>query len=399
MFYTWCVEDALTRLQLLSADMSLEPAEDSTPALSPELACSTSGPLNRVDNHQDALIYPARLPNGQHIKLLKTQLSSACERDCYYCPFRAGRDFRRATFRPEEFARFFMQLANHGAVEGLFLSSGLVGGGAHTQDGLIGTAEILRFKLGFRGYLHLKIMPGAERSQVERSMQLADRVSVNLEAPNSSRLACLAPHKQFMQELLEPLKWINDIRKNQPSGKGWNGRWPSSVTQFVAGGSGESDLELLTATDYLYRQLGLKRTYFSPFRPVVNTPLENQPATPAIRELRLYQASFLLRDYDFELEDLPFEPGGSLPVAMDPKQAWAWTHLSTRPVEVNRANRSELLHVPGIGPKGVDAILRARRLARIKELTSLRKLGVLADRAAPFLLLDGHRSSYQEILL
>jgi len=242
-------------------------------------------------------------------------------------------------------------------------------------------------------------MPGAEHAQVERSMQLADRVSVNLEAPNSSRLARLAPHKQFMQELLQPLKWVHDIRKNQPAERGWNGRWPSSVTQFVAGGAGESDLELLTATDYLFRHLGLKRTYFSPFSPVAYTPLENQPPTPAIRELRLYQASFLLRDYDFSLEDLPFEPEGWLPIAMDPKQAWAWTHLRHRPIEINRADRGELLRVPGIGPKGADAILRARRSARIRELSTLKILGVLADRAAPYLLLDGHRSPYQELLL
>lgn len=400
MFYSSDVDDTLTRLRLLSADMSLEPAEEITPSVPPiKTGCLTPGSQSRNDNRQDPVIYPALLANGKHIKLLKTQLSSACERDCYYCPFRAGRDFRRATFRPEEFARLFVQLVQQGTAEGLFLSSGLAGGGVRTQDRLIETAEILRLKLGFRGYMHLKIMPGAERAQVERAMQLADRVSVNLEAPNSSRLARLAPHKQFTQELLQPLKWVAEIRKSRPDEKGWNGRWPSSVTQFVAGGSGESDLELLTATDYLYRHLGLKRAYFSPFNPVADTPLENQPATPPIRELRLYQASFLLRDYGFDLEDIPFEAEGLLPVTIDPKQAWARTHLADRPIEVNRAERSELLRIPGIGPKGADAILRARRSARIRDLSSLRTLGVLADRAAPFLLLDGRRSPYQEFLL
>lgn len=399
MFYTKDMEDTLTRLRLLSAEMSLEPAEESRPAIALEPGCLTPVRSPRDDRRRAAFIYPATLPNGQRIKLLKTQLSSACERDCYYCPFRAGRNFRRATFRPEEFARIFMQLFHSGVTEGLFLSSGLAGGGVRTQDRLIETAEILRFKLGFQGYIHLKIMPGAQRTQVERSMQLADRVSVNLEAPNSIRLARLAPHKQFTDELLEPLKWVAAVRKNQPAEKGWNGKWPSSVTQFVAGGSGESDLELLTATAYLYSRLGLKRAYFSPFNPVEDTPLENQPATPAIRTLRLYQASFLLRDYGFDLKDLPFESGGLLPVEMDPKQAWAWTHLRHQPVEVNRADRSELLRVPGIGPKSADAILRIRRSARIKEFSTLKMLGVLAKRAAPFLLLEGHRSAYQEYLI
>jgi len=280
----------------------------------------------------------------------------------------------------------------------MFLSSGVAGGGIRTQDKLLDTAEILRHKLGFRGYIHLKIMPGAERAQVERAMQLADRVSVNLEAPNTERLARLAPHKQFIEELLQPLKWMDEIRRTQPAYRGWNGRWPSSVTQFVAGGAGESDLELLSATQYLYRRLGLKRTYYSRFNPIPDTPLENQAATPPIREHRLYQASFLLRDYGFEVEELPFEADGRLPVQSDPKLAWAQQNLSEQPIEVNRADRHMLLRIPGIGPKGADTILRARRQAKISDVTSLRKLGILTERAAPFLLLDGRRAAYQPVL-
>jgi predicted DNA-binding helix-hairpin-helix protein len=289
-------------------------------------------------------------------------------------------------------------LAQKGIAEGMFLSSGMVGGGVRTQDKLLDTADILRNKLGFHGYLHLKIMPGAERTQVERAMHLADRVSVNLEAPNTARLAKLAPHKEFIEELLQPLKWVDEIRRTQPGYKGWNGHWPSSVTQFVAGGAGESDLELLTATDYLYRRLGLKRAYFSRFNPIPNTPLENQPPTPPIREHRLYQASFLLRDYGFDLEELPFEADGRLPVQNDPKQAWAQVNLAERPVEVNRAERHELLRVPGIGLKGAEAILRARRQAKLRDLSALRTLGVLVGRAAPFLLLDGKRAVHQPAL-
>ena len=237
----------------------------------------------------------------------------------------------------------------------------MAGGGIHSEDQLLKTAEIMRHKLGFKGYIHLKIMPGAERSQVERAMQLADRVSINLEAPNNDRLSKLAPHKQFTAELLQPLKWIDEIRKTQPPDKGWNGRWPSSVTQFVAGGSGESDLELLTTTDYLYHHLGLRRAYYSPFSPVPDTPLENQPPTPVIREHRLYQASFLLRDYGFDVEELPFEADGRLPLQTDPKLAWAQRNLSENPIEVNLAERQALMRVPGIGAKGAESILRIRR--------------------------------------
>jgi predicted DNA-binding helix-hairpin-helix protein len=387
MFYNKDM-DEIARLKALSEQMSFEPAEDHSLVGTPY--------LDRTENCPDAVfVHPAILPNGQKIKLLKTLLTSVCERDCYYCPFRAGRDFHRATFQPEEFARLFVMLSQKRIAEGVFLSSGIAGGGVRTQDRLIDTAEILRHKLGFLGYIHLKIMPGAERAQVERAMQLADRISINLEAPNDNRLAILAPHKQFSEELLQPLKWAEEIRRNQSGYRGWRGHWPSSVTQFVAGGSGESDLELLTTTDYLYHRLGLRRAYFSPFSPIKNTPLENQSPTPVLREHRLYQASFLLRDYGFDLEELPFEADGRLPVQTDPKLAWAQKNLSETPIEVNQADRQILMRVPGIGAKGAEAILRARRQAKIRDASALKKLGVLGERAAPFLLFDGKRLAYQ----
>jgi len=375
--------DAISRLKLLSNQMTFEPDLEQKPVC-----------LSHKEE-QSVFVHPAQMPNGQSIKLLKTLLSSACERDCFYCPFRAGRDFRRATFQPEEFAKLFMQLNRSRLAEGIFLSSGIAAGGIHTQDKLLDTAEILRGKLGFRGYLHLKVMPGSERAQVERAMQLADRVSINLEAPNTERLRKLAPHKVFMEELLQPLKWIDEIRRTENPNRSWSGRWPSTVTQFVAGGADEPDLELLTTTHYLVRRLGLKRAYFSAFNPIRDTPLENKPATDPLREHRLYQASFLLRDYGFDLEDLPFTDEGNLPLADDPKLAYATMNLAHTPVELNRAERRDLLRVPGIGPKGVDAILKARRAGKLGDISRLRALGVDTSRAAPFILLDGKRPAQQ----
>jgi len=382
MFYNINM-DAIGRLKLLSDQMHLEPAEDARPG------CFTP-------KQKDAIfVHPAKLPNGQNIKLLKTLLTSACERDCHYCPFRAGRDFRRATFKPQEFATMFMNLHRAGSAEGIFLSSGVAGGGIRTQDRLLDTAEILRHKMGYRGYLHLKIMPGADKAQVERAMQLADRISVNLEAPNTERLNRLAPHKVFLEELLQPLKWVDEIRRSQPAYKGWNGRWPSTVTQYVVGGADESDLELLTTTQWLHRNVRLGRAYFSAFSPIPDTPLENKAPTDPLREHRLYQASFLLRDYGFDLEDMPFSQDGNLPLPTDPKLAWAQQNLSTRPLEVNRADKLELLRVPGIGLKGAEAILRARRTGKLRDLSMLKKLGIIAERAAPYLLLDGQRAPQQ----
>jgi predicted DNA-binding helix-hairpin-helix protein len=380
--------DAIETLRMLSAQMRLEPSED--------LDIPESGPCTRLaPAKQDAVVVSqAVMPNGQRIKLLKTLLTSACERNCFYCPFRAGRDFRRATFKPDEFARTFMMLHQKNIAEGVFLSSGVINGGVQTEDKLIATAEVLRYKLGFQGYIHLKIMPGAERAQVERAMQLADRVSINLEAPNTARLQKLAPLKQFTDELLQPLRWVEEIRRTQPRNLGWNGRWPSSVTQFVVGAVGDSDLELLHTTDYLYHKLHLARSYYSAFNPIPDTPLEDQPATSPRREFRLYQASFLLRDYGFGLEDMPFDGGQNLPLETDPKLAWAQTNL-TDPVEINRADRRELLRVPGIGPHIADSILKARREGKLHDISSLVKMGTSARRAAPFILLDGKRPAFQ----
>jgi predicted DNA-binding helix-hairpin-helix protein len=386
--------DAIETLQLLTAQMHLEPAEDAD--------CRyykvEPGVVKKKEHFN---ISRAILPNGQNISMLKTLLTSACERNCSYCPFRSGRDFRRATFKPEEFARTFMALHRSGVTEGIFLSSGVTNGGAFSQDQLIKPAEIPRFKLGYRGYLHLKVMPGAEHAQVDRSMQLANRISINLEAPNPLRLNKLAPGKLFDEELLQPLRWADEIRQNSPNFLGWNRRWPSLVTQFVVGAVGDTDLELLSTTEYLHRNLHLGRAYYSAFTPVSDTPLSHVPAESPLREHRLYQSSYLLRDYGFNLEELPFNLGGDLPLNIDPKLAWANTHLQHSPVDINLANRQDLLKIPGIGPKSAEAILNARGAGErfhVRDLEHLRRIGVNPSRAAPYILIGGRRPVHQLIL-
>ena len=388
--------DALDKLKRLAPDTRYEPAEEIGPVGAPAApqSCSRFTP----DDLQGA-IYPAATPGGKRVPLLKTLVTSACERDCNYCPFRAGRDHPRVTFKPDELAKLCDQLYRRGAIEGVFLSSGIAGGGVRTQTQLIDTAEILRDRYGFQGYLHLKIMPGAEHDQIVRTMQLADRVSVNLEAPTTSSLARLAPHKQLVQELIQPLLDVDKIRREQ-SGK--PGTWanpyrsgPSQTTQFVVGPGGETDHDLLRATAYLRRKANLARAYFSAFSPVPDTPLQDRPAESPARERRLYQSDFLLRDYGFGVDELVFDDTGNLPRDEDPKLLWARHNLTHAPIEINKAAKRDLLRVPGIGPVGVDRILRARRLGQLRELKSLRQLGVLAERAAPFILLNGQRPTFQ----
>jgi predicted DNA-binding helix-hairpin-helix protein len=391
--------DALTKLAYLSDDMQLEVDETPAPPSGQFTLAGTDacpGTPSAQDKTHGLPIHMAAMPNGQRTPLLKSLLTSACERNCYYCPFRAGRNSRRVTFKPDELAGLVVDLSQQNVIRGAFLSSGMIGGGLKTQDKLLDTAEILRTRRGYRGYLHLKIMPGAETAQIERAMRLADRVSVNLEAPNPKRLSMLAPQKQMMEELLEPLRVVERIRQTQPAHLGWNGRWPSTTTQFVVGAVGESDLELLQTVAYLYRKLKLARAYFSAFFPVSDTPFEGMnPANPW-REHRLYQASFLLRDYGFELEDMPFLQSENLPLEVDPKQAWARQNLSQKPLDLNRAERHELLRVPGIGPRGAQAILNARvRGGRLRSLEDLKGLGIYASRAAPYILLDGRHPPAQ----
>ena len=200
--------------------------------------------------------------------------------------------------------------------------------------------------------------------------------------------------KKFSEELLAPLKWAQEIRQNEAP-RTWNGRWASTITQFVVGASGESDLELISTSEYLYKQLGLKRTYYSAFVPIEDTPLENLPAENPWREHRLYQASFLLRDYGFSMEEMPFGQNGNLPLNQDPKTAWAEQTLLHKPIEINLASREQLLLIPGVGPKGAESILKARKLRKLRSLNDLQRLGIAAKRSAPYVLLDGKLPAYQ----
>ena len=338
-------------------------------------------------------IYSAVVSGGKHILLLKSLLTSVCENNCAYCGIRWGKDSRRVTFTPDEMADLFLRLHKVGACEGLFLSSGIAWGGVRTQDRLIDTAEIVR-RRGFRGYLHLKIMPGSERDQVEQAMRLADRVSINLEAPTALCLAAIAPRKDT-GSLFESLRWIHEIRTTRNSRGAWNGRWPSSSTQFVVGAAGESDRDLLCMAERLRREAGLARIYYSAFHPARGTPLEHAPPENPVRSFRLYQADFLIRDYGYRAEEL-LRGRDRLPLNIDPKLAYARINLLEDPVELNRAGRRELLRIPGIGPRTAGRILDARRKgSRLRSAEDLKRLGVNTRRSSDFILLDGRTINRQ----
>jgi predicted DNA-binding helix-hairpin-helix protein len=198
---------------------------------------------------------------------------------------------------------------------------------------------------------------------------------------------------------LAPESVVAFDRITQPGYKGWNKHWPSSVTQFVVSAVGETDLELLTTTEFLYSKLHLKRTYYSSFNPIPDTPLENVPAGSLKRELRLYEASFLLRDYGFGLEELPFNQKGQLPLDVDPKYAWAQQNLLNNPVDISCMDKQELLRVPGIGPKSATKILAERKKTKLTNPDQIHAFGVNLKRAAPFILINGKSPVYQTTFL
>lgn len=379
--------DRFQKLSLLSENMDVEDGE------SIEHSLSKCPSRTKVEKHP--IITYAKMSGGKTIPLLKSVITSVCERNCNYCAFRTGSDFRRATFTPDEMASTFLDLYTKDIAKGLFLSSGIAGGGIRVQEKIIDTAEILRRKKKFNGYLHLKIMPGAEFDQIEQLMKWADRVSVNLEAPNPERLSILAPKKNFGEELFTRLKWVESIRRNKDSKLNWKGKWPSLTTQLVVGPSGENDIEILKTSEYLINNFHLSRVYYMTFRPVVGTPFENLQAENPLRGHRLYQASFLVRDYGYSFEDFEFTSIGNLALDTDPKMYWAEKHLRHNPVELNNASKEELLRVPGIGPKRVELIANYRKKNKIKSENDLLKLGLPIEKVAKFILLNGRKLVHQ----
>jgi predicted DNA-binding helix-hairpin-helix protein len=258
---------------------------------------------------------------------------------------------------------------------------------------MLAALELLRGREAFRGYVHIKLLPGAEPAQVEQAARLATRISVNLEAPADVYVRRLAKEKDFSGDLLPKLahagRIFRDARRARAAGE--PARAGSVTTQFVVGAAGERDREILDVVARLERGQLLHHAHFSAFQPVVGTPMEALPPTPARRELRLYQAEHLLRDYGFGFEELAFEADGNLSLDHDPKTAWARAHPEHFPLEVTRAPRELLVRVPGIGPLAARRLVAARRETTLRFAGDLRGAGVDVARAGWYLTLRGRR--------
>ena len=332
-----------------------------------------------------------RLPRGGTTNLMRIMQTNACSLSCGYCPTFCGGKVKRTALEPEEAARTFMEVHRRGLAQGLFLTSGVPGRPSRATDRMLATLETLRRREGFRGYIHIKLLPGADDGQVEQAARLANRISVNLEGPGDQYVRRLAKEKDFSSDLLPKLLRAGQLLREARHDPARARAVAGTTTQFVVGAAGEADCEILGLVARLERDQVLHHAHFSAFQPVLGTPMESVPATPAAREFRLYQAEHLLRDYGFGFEELTFDSAGNLSLDHDPKTAWALAHPDRFPLDVLTAPYELLVRVPGVGPKAARALVRLRRSAVVRGLDDLKRLGVDVVRAAYFLTLRGRR--------
>jgi predicted DNA-binding helix-hairpin-helix protein len=351
-------------------------------------ACGTSDQDRRRRGRDGAWLYPVPLPQGGSSVLLKTLLSNACTNDCKYCPYRTTSDTRRCTIEPEEIARVFMDYLRRKKVFGLFLSSGVNRDPDFTMEKLNQVARILRRDYDFKGYIHLKVIPGASDAAIEEAVALASAVSVNIEIPGERHLAALSSTKRYREDIIRPLTHISRL-----TARGSRYARVKQTTQFVVGASDETDTEIVRYAFALYDRLHLHRLYFSAYQQGLGTPdIPGERTAPTdnvlVREHRLYQVDFLIRKYGFKESEIPFDEAGNLSLQRDPKQIWADTHPEFFPLRIRSASREELLRVPGLGPITVGRILRMRRAGRIGDPADLKLTGARREKVLAYLVFE-----------
>jgi predicted DNA-binding helix-hairpin-helix protein len=362
------------------------------------------GPPPRLRHANDVgALRPLNIRNlrpspGTRMSLLRILMTNACSYNCHYCPMRRDRPMPRTLLKPEELVRIFLEARRRGWCQGLFITTGIPGRPTRIMDDLIQVLELLRERHRFGGYIHVKLVAGSETSQIDRLTALASRVSLNFEAPCGKSLAQIAPEKSFattLHDFERVRKLVVREREAQAHGKPKDPLLPGGASgmtiQFVVGATPDTDRSLLGTITELKSGGGVHHPHFSAFRPISDTPLEGAPAAPALREHRLYQAAYLLGEYGFGLEEVVYEPNGNLPLALDPKSAWALAHPEQFPIEVGTASYEELVRVPGIGPLAARRIVATRGSTAFRGLADLRKLGVVTTRAGGFLTLRGRR--------
>ena len=335
---------------------------------------------------------------GMRMSLLRILMTNACSFNCHYCPMRRDRAMPRTLLKAEELVRIFLGAHQRGWCQGLFVTTGIPGRPVHVMDELIKALELLRERHRFAGYIHVKLVPGADSAQIERLTSLASRVSLNFEAACGASLARIAPDKSFpvtLDAFQQVRRLVVEERRAQAEGKPKDPLHPGGTAgmtmQFVVGATPDTDRSLLDTVAHLRADGGVHHAHFSAFRPISDTPMDGVPAAPALREHRLYQATYLMQGYGFTAAEVVYRDDGNLPLNLDPKTAWALAHPECFPVEVATASYDHLLRVPGVGPVAARRVVTERSGTVLRGLADLRKLGVVTGRAGGFLTLRGRR--------
>ncbi|MCX8129981.1 MAG: putative DNA modification/repair radical SAM protein [Clostridia bacterium] len=363
-----------------------------------DVSCSSSGGTRKntkdgIGNSKKSGICHSWSADGRCISLLKILLTNYCMYNCAYCVNRSTNDIPRAAFTPEEVAEMTINFYRRNYIEGLFLSSAIFKSPDYTMELLLLTVKLLRTKYKFNGYIHIKAIPGADAKLISETGKYVDRMSVNIELPSNQGLKLLAPQKN-KDAIIKPMNLIsnrivetreeNRLFKNSslfvPAGQS---------TQLIVGATPDNDLNILKLSEGLYKRFDLKRVYYSAYVPVSNHPsLPSIEKPPLLREHRLYQADWLLRFYGFSANELLNDSNPDFSAELDPKADWAIRNLHFFPVEINKADFSMLLRVPGIGVKSAKRIIAARRTCHL-DFENLKKLGVVLKRARYFITCKG----------
>lgn len=362
-----------------------------------DASCASSGGAKRnslngkgIGSSGGSGICHAYTPDGRCISLLKVLLTNFCIYDCVFCVNRSSSNVPRARFKTDELVDLTLDFYKRNYIEGLFLSSGIIGDPDYTMEAMIAVVRSLRRDHDYRGYLHLKMIPNASPELVAEAGRYADRLSINVELPMEASLKRLAPEKRAgdIEQAMQRTRGLMDASKE----RGHRGtRAPrfapaGQSTQMIVGADRTDDAGILGRSHQLYRRHRLRRVYYSAFSPIPDSSaaLPLKPA-PLLREHRLYQADWLLRFYGFALDEIfTARADRMLDLEIDPKLAWALARRDMFPVDVNRAPREMLLRVPGLGVQVTDRLLRTRRQKHLR-LEDVARLTRNLSKIRPFI--------------
>lgn len=371
-----------------------------------DVSCASSGSTRK--NTDKGLgdtgmgICHAYTEDGRCVSLLKILLTNYCIFDCAYCVSRKSNDVKRAAFTVQEVVDLTINFYRRNYIEGLFLSSGIFKNADYTMERLVLIAKKLRTEQHFHGYIHLKAIPGASNELMQEAALYADRLSVNVEMPTEQSLRLLAPDKN-RQDMLNPMKYLKDgIVQNREEKKQFK-KTPlfapaGQSTQMVIGATRETDLEILFMSNYFYQQMNLKRVYYSGYVPISTDnrlPAIGTPV-PMIRENRLYQADWLMRFYGFKANEIVSADQPHLDMEIDPKLSWALRNIDLFPVDINKADLSLIMRVPGIGIQSANKICEARRFSRLN-WEHLKKIGISVNKARYFIICNNRHDDYKSL--